>query len=96
MVDRLLKEKLSRLEINLQNKDYRIEDITITIDEDFVYVELVLKICREEYIDCVIRVKDVIDMPVYDHESVYNNIRSRVLNTIECEYRKQLVGVLNV
>lgn len=95
MLDRLLKEKLSRLEINLQNKDYRIANINITIDDDFVYVKTLLKI-NSKYIESVLRIKDMISCPAYDNESVYSNIRSKILNIIEYEYRKQLVGVLNV
>lgn len=94
MLDRLLKEKLNSLANELLNKDYRIESITITIDDDFVYAEILLKI-GSEYIESVLRIKEMVDSPVYDHKSVYYNIRSRILNTIECEYRKQLVGVLN-
>lgn len=94
MLDRLLKEKLNRLEQELLNKDYRIENITITIDDNFVYVETLLKI-GSEYIENVIRIKDMIPSPVYDNESVYNNIRARILHIIEYEYEKQLVGVLN-
>ena len=95
MLDRLLKEKLNCLANELLNKDYRIENITITVDDDFVYVETLLKI-GSEYIESVLRIKDMISSPVYDNESVYSNIRSGILNIIECEYRKQLVGVLNV
>ena len=94
MLDRLLKEKLNCLANGLLNKDYRIENITITVDDDFVYVEILLKIgC--EYIERVLRIKDMIEASVYDNESVYSNIRSQILNTIDYEYRKQLVGVLN-
>lgn len=94
MLDRLLKEKLNCLANELLNKDYRIENITITVDDDFVYVETLLKIGRE-YIETVLRIKDMIDSFVYDNEIVYNNIRLRILNTIECEYRKQLLEVLH-
>ena len=94
MLDRLLKEKLSRLKDQLLNNDYRIENITITIVDEFVYVETFLKI-GTEYIESVIRIKDMIGGYVYDNESVYNNIRSKILDIIEYEYRKQLVGVLN-
>ena len=93
MLDRLLKEKLSRLENELLNKDYRIENVTITVDNDFIYVESLLKI-GSEYIESAIRIKDIIGVPVYDNKSVYNNIRSKILDIIEYEYRKQLVGVL--
>lgn len=94
MIDRLLEEKLSKLEIKLQNNDYRIENITITVDDNFIYVELLLKI-GGEYINNVIRIKDMISSPVYDSKGVYSNIRSRILQIIEYEYSKQLVGVLN-
>lgn len=94
MLDKLLKEKLSQLEIDLQNKDYRIEDITITVGDNFVYVETVLKI-NGKCIESVLRIKDMIDAAVYDNESVYSNIRSKILNIIDHEYRKQLVGVLH-
>ena len=94
MLDRLLKDKLSRLQVKLLNNDYRIENITITIDDEFVYVETFLKI-GTAYIESVLRIKDMIGGPVYDNESVYNIIKSKILDIIEYEYRKQLVGVLN-
>lgn len=94
MLDRLLKNKLCTLECELSNKDYRIENITITVDDEFIYVETLLKI-GSEYIESVIRIKDMIGGLGYDNESVYNNIKSKILNIIDCEYRKQLVGVLN-
>lgn len=95
MLDRLLKEKLSRLEQELLIHDFRIENITITVDDNFIYVELLLKI-GDEYINNVIRIKDMTSSPVvYDSESVYSNIRARILHIIEYEYHKQLVGVLN-
>lgn len=94
MLDRLLKNKLITLEWELSNKDYRIENITITIDDDFIYVETLLKI-DSEYNESVLRIKDMIGGLGYDNESVYNNIRSNILNIIDCEYRKQLEGVLN-
>lgn len=94
MLDRLLKERLNCLANELLNKDYRIENITITVDDDFVYVETLLKI-GSEYIESVLRIKDMIISPVYDNESVYSNIRSKILHIIEYEYSKQLLGVLN-
>lgn len=98
MLDRLLKEKLSRLEVELQNNDYRIESITITIDDNFVHVKTQLKI-DDKYIESVLRIKDMIDSFVYDNEYdneiVYSNIRIIILNIIECEYRKQLLEVLH-
>lgn len=93
MLDRLLEEKLDCLANKLLNKDFRIEDITITVDDNFIYVELLLKI-GGEYINNVIRIKDMASSPVYDSEIVYSNIRTRILNIIEFEYHKQLVGVL--
>lgn len=94
MVDRLLKDNLSILVWELSNKDCRIENITITADDEFIYVETLLKI-SDGYINSVIRIKDMIGSPVYDNKSIYNNIRSKILNIIDCEYRKQLEGVLN-
>ena len=94
MLDRLLEEKLDCLADELLNKDFRIEAITITVDDNFIYVELLLKI-GSEYINNVIRIKDMTSSPVYDSESVYSNIRARILHIIEYEYHKQLVGVLN-
>lgn len=94
MLDRSLKEKLNSLANELLNKDYRIENITITIDDNFIYVEILLKI-GSEYIESVLRIKDMIGGSVYDNASIYNGIKSRILNIIEYEYSKQLVGVLN-
>ena len=94
MLDTLLKERINSLANKLLNKDFRIENIIITVDDNFIYVELLLKI-GDEYINNAIRIKDMTSSPVYESESVYSNIRSRILNIIECEYAKQLVGVLN-
>ena len=94
MLDRLLKEKLNCLASELLIYDVRVANITIAVDDNFVYVEIFLKI-GSGYINNVIRIKDMIDSPVYDNESVYSNIRSIILHIIEYEYRKQLVGVLN-
>lgn len=93
MLDRLLKEKLSRLEQELLNKDYRIENIVISVDDDFIYIELLLKI-GSEYVNNVIRIKDMTSIPVYDSESIYSNIRSKILHIIEYEYNKQLIFTL--
>lgn len=93
MLDRLLKEKLSRLEQELLNKDYRIENIVISVDDDFVYVETCLRI-GSEYVNNVIRIKDMTSSPVYDSESIYSNIRSKILHIIEYEYNKQLIFTL--
>ena len=94
MLDRLVEEKLFNLATELENNDFRIENINITIDNDFVYIELLLKI-GSEHINNVIRIKDMISSPVYDNESIYNNIKARILHIIEYEYEKQLLEVLN-
>lgn len=93
MLDRLVEEKLFNLATELENNDFRIENINITIDNDFVYIELLLKI-GSEHINNVIRIKDMICSPVYDNECIYNNIRARILHIIEYEYEKQLLEVL--
>lgn len=38
---------------------------------------------------------NVMISPVYDNESIYNNIKARILHIIEYEYEKQLLEVLN-
>ena len=93
MLDRIVKEKLFNLGNELLNKDYRVENINITVDDEFVYIELLLKI-GSEYVNNVIRIKDMTSSPVYDNESIYSNIRSRILHTIEYEYNKQLIFTL--
>lgn len=94
MLNRLLKEKLYTLENELTIKDYRVENLNITIDNDFVYIELLLKI-GSEYINKVIRIKDMLPISEYDNESVYSNIKATILHIIEYEYKKQLAYVLN-
>lgn len=94
MLDRLLKDKINMLANELLNKDYRIENITITFDDDFIYVELLLKI-GDEYTSKPIRIMDMVGGLVYDDKSIYNSVKSAILHFIEYEYAKQLAGVLN-
>ena len=94
MLDRLLKTKLNCLANELLNKDYRIENITITLDDNFVYIELYLKV-SDNCINDVIRITDMIDSIAYNSKSTYSHIKSAILHIIEREYEKQLVGVLN-
>lgn len=94
MLDRLVKEKLQILANDLIKNDYRIFDIQITNDDNFVYIELYLKI-SDNCINSVIRITDMVDSIAYDSESTYSHIKSAILHIIEREYEKQLVGVLN-
>ena len=92
MLDDFIKGKLRMFVNDLLNKDYRLENIEITTDNDFIYVEALLK--NSEYIKSVLRISDMIELGVYDSESVYRNIKCEILDIIEREYRKKLVGAL--
>lgn len=93
MIDKNTQDILKGFILKLKVHDYRVDDTSINFDGDFIYFNFILT--RGNWQHKVLRIKDFVNEHAYSQEHIVDNIKERILNIIEREYRMNLYDVLN-